>query len=198
MGACYAMKKILVLTMVALVLAFAGCAFAAGHGSTDTGYVPVTVTSGNVTVSSGAYTVESEASASASEASSASSVIAASLGDSETVNLVAGLKLDISHDAGVTADITISGVSGVSGSPAYAWISSKSDESKFTRYSASYADSKLVIKSVPLDNHFTTASIYFGNVASSGGGSGSGGGCNAGFAGLLLIAAAPFFLRKKK
>jgi Synergist-CTERM protein sorting domain-containing protein len=45
---------------------------------------------------------------------------------------------------------------------------------------------------------FTANTVVFAKVESVPSGGGGGGGCNAGYAGLLLLAAVPFFFRKKR
>ena len=178
------MKKYFTALTVIFILAFVGSAFAAGH--VDPGYKPVVVTSEDVAVATTGVTTVSVKSVESAEATSDAGKINAD------VKILGGLALDLSGDkTGKVVNITLSNVS-ISGNPTFAYISKGTS---FVSYSAAKSGTTIVIKSVPLADHFSEAKIYFAEPTSSGG---SSGGCNAGFAGLLLLAAAPLcFFRKK-
>lgn len=175
------MKKFFYVFMVMVLVAFAGCAFAAGHTDPEQ-YKPIEVT--NVSVPDG-VTVESVTGLSFADAEEK----AKQIGDD--VNILGGFTLDLEGKKDQEADIT---VSGVTFKATGAYILSKS-KGTYTRYEVSQSGRTVTIKNVQLDDHFSAQALLLSGNTSSGG---SSSGCNAGFAALLLLAATPIcFFRKK-
>lgn len=198
------MKKVMFVVMAMVLLAFAGCAFAddAGHGGhTDITSTDVAETSNFKEV---AVTV--------CEATNASGVSYAEMNKSDLNEVLSdtGVKFQVTNasnyptfyggvaitlaDHQSSGDITLT--ANFSNTPKYAWINGDGESTNtYIRYP--YVNGKIV--GVDYDQHFSSAVVLLGDeLTTSTGGSSSGGGCNAGFAGLLLLAVAPVcFFRKK-
>lgn len=184
------MKKFIYVFMIMALLAFAGCAFAAGHGSIDPNYESIEVSSEDVEVPEG-VTVDGCGTITSADAKNDIAAIGSiAKGDAQ---ILGGFTLNLGGDKGdEPVDITIDNVD-ISGNINYSYIGKAG---KFGEYQATLSGKKLTIKNVPLKDHFSEASIYLASVTTSSGG--SSGGCNAGFAALLLLAATPLcFFRKK-
>lgn len=187
------MKKFLALFAVIFVVAFAGASFAATGGHVPDNYKSIDITTEKVGVPAG-VSVDHVVPLSKAEATREIAKFTSS--ESATPVVVGGLLLDLSHDHTTPAgDITLNGT-GLS-NITKAWISNKTSIDTYTVYEASARDGIITIKNVVFDKHFSAASVFVGSYQSTGG-SGSSGGCNAGFAGLLLFAAAPLLYFRKK
>ena len=188
------MKKFLALFCAAAVLAFAGMAFAeAGHGGH---VVPVTpdlkgykvVTPSSVVVP-GAIGVPTVSALEAKDVPESASYDI-TLGTHPV--LLQGFVLSFDHAAGASGDITISG--DVNSEIKFAWITTNANPNNLYRYDVAGK----VIKNVNYDTHFSSAKVVLGKEVATPTGGGSSSGCNAGFAGLLLLAAAPLLYFRKK
>lgn len=189
------MKKFLALFCAAAVLAFAGMAFAeAGHGGH---VVPVTPDlKGYKVVTPETVTVQGATNVPAVSALAANDVPASGAKYDITPGtkpmLLQGFVLSFDHAAGASGDITISG--DVNSEIKFAWITTNANPNNLYRYDVAGK----VIKNVNYDTHFSSAKVVLGKEVATPTGGGSSSGCNAGFAGLLLLAAAPLLYFRKK
>ncbi|EHL66136.1 DUF6273 domain-containing protein [Cloacibacillus evryensis] len=115
---------------------------------------------------------------------------------------VCAVKLDVTHEDDTAAmTLTLTPAEGKAFDTAkkyYAIIQNKKT-SAYAVFECAHADGKLNITVKPVGDYFSenTVAVYTGTAAEKGGS--SSGGCNAGFAGLLLLAVpAMVFVRKKK
>ena len=191
------MKKFIALFCAAAVLAFAGMAFAeAGHGghvvpvTPETGnYVGVVISSKDVTVPGATTSPDVQPLAKESLPTSAAKY---DITPGTSPVLLQGFVLSFDHAAGASGDITLS--ADINTNVKFAWITTSADKNVLYRYNVTGK----AIKNVNYDNHFTDAKVILGYEKAVPTGGGGSSGCNAGFAGLLLLAAAPLLYFRKK
>lgn len=203
------MKKALIsVCLCGLLMLSAVAAFAAdgGHAGHVTGvtpdiqyYNPMSLTSADV-VLSGDAEVTSVASVSLDSLKTLINGAKFYVTDaSKTPVLYGGLTLDIKHKGAETIDLTFNNTTFAANLITKAWIQDKNDPKVFSAYTAVQTGTTVVVKDVPLDNHFSVAAILFGSENTQPGDSGGSSGCNAGAAtAMLLLSALPLLYFRKK
>ena len=205
------MKKFLVFITVLALIAFSGCAFAAsgGHVNQDANVVtdPVVVYEpdpADVTVDDPAVTVTLEE----ANIDTPSGFVAADIYlPTETANKVSvmtNVKISVTGDTASTPlTISFANYTGTATTGLYAFIKAKTTSGDYTSgefYGFACTVSSAKVLSFKVDKpeiFFSENEVVIAKVETIPSGGGSSGGCNAGYAGLLLLAAVPFFFRKK-
>ena len=205
------MKKFLVFITVLALIAFAGCAFAisGGHGghinpAADVNTDPVVdyePTSADVTAT-GASVSLVEFNADTPDGFDAADIYL----PTETANKVSVMTNVIVSVSGYTAGspvtISFANYTDTRTTGLYAFIKAKTTSGDYTAgefYGFACTVSSDKVLSFTVDKpevFFTENEVVIAKVETVPTGSGSGG-CNTGYAGLLLLAAVPFFFRKK-
>lgn len=202
------MKKFIALFCAAAVLAFAGMAFAAdgGHGGHVTPVTPDTNSFKTVTVSSGDVQIPG---ATVNEAKGTTKAELTAL-LSGTPKFATGGKIPVIQTA-VTLDVDFGGtypasvdlgikVGGYEGTTTglKVFVKNKSTDVFDSFAITSFVSGDLKFNMTSPDQYFTANTILLGTVKDAPSSGGSSSGCNAGFAGLLLLAAAPLLYFRKK
>lgn len=207
-GVVFLMKKFLVFITVLALIAFAGYAFAASGGhinpaadvNTDpvVDYEPTSadVTATGATVTLVDYNLDTPDGFDAAD-------IYLPTDTANKVSVMTNLKIDVSgHTTGSPVTISFANYTGTTTTGLYAFIKAKTTSGDYTSggfYGFACTVSSAKVLSFTVDKpevFFTKNEVVIAKVETVPTG-GSSGGCNAGYAGLLLLAAVPFFFRKK-
>ncbi len=203
------MKKFLVFITVLALIAFSGCAFAAsgGHVNPDANVVTDPVvdyepTAEDVTATGATVTlVESNAD---TPASFDAADIYLPTDTANKVSVMTNLKVNVSsYTTGSPVTISFANYTGNTTTGLYAFIAAKTTSGDYTAgefYGFACTVSSAKVLSFTVDKpeiFFSENEVVIAKVETIPSGGGSSGGCNAGYAGLLLLAAVPFFFRKK-
>lgn len=202
------MKKFLVFITVLALIAFSGCAFAAsgGHVNPNANVVTDPVVdyepAAEDVTATGATITLVESNADTPEGFDAADIYL----PTETANKVSvmtNLKVNVSYyTAGSPVTISFANYTDTRTTDLYAFIKAKTTSGDYTAgefYGFACTVSSAKVLSFTVDKpevFFTVKEVVIAKVETVPTG-GSSGGCNAGYAGLLLLAAVPFFFRKK-
>ena len=205
------MKKFLALFCAAAVLAFAGMAFAeAGHGghvvpvTPDTGsYKPLDVTSNDVTIPGVSVDkVEPIRKADIAAKVPAGTKFEIPAGKIPVVQTAVNLSIDLKGATPSSIDITIDLKDTVLPDDVKAYIKNHKAGSTlfgtFVSFATKKAGRKLSFTVTSPDEYFSAADVLFATEKDAPSSGGSSSGCNAGFAGLLILAATPLLYFRKK
>ena len=203
------MKKILTVFMVIFVLAFVGAAFAAdgGHAghvapvTPDTGsYVPMNITSNDVDII-GASVDQVQSITNIASIVPAGTKFQITQGKTPVIHTAIALSLDLAVPAPASIEITIASTDKIPAG-AKAYIKNHKDGSAlngvFVPFEIASEDNKINFNVTSPDEYFSEANILFATEKDTPSSGGSSSGCNAGFAGLLLLAAVPLLYFRKK
>ncbi len=204
------MKKFLVFITVLALIAFASCAFAdtsGGHVNPEANIVTDPVVdyepaSEDVTAT-GATVSLVEFNADTPDGFDAADVYL----PTETANKVSvmtNVKVSVSgYTAGSPVTISFANYTDTRTTDLYAFIKAKTTSGdykadKFYGFACTVSSDKVLSFTVDKPEvFFTDNEVVIAKVETVPTGGGGGGGCNTGYAGLLLLAAVPFFFRKK-
>lgn len=202
------MKKLLVFITVLALISFAGCAFAASGGHTNTDAevntkpaADYTPTSADVKAVGG--TIELKESASATPATFKAADILLPTTTANKVAVMKNITVEVTVDtAGKDVTISFENYTDTNTTDLYAFIKAKStaktyEANKYHAFKCTVTDKVLSFTVKNPEDFFTENTVVLATVKTVSTDSGSSGGCNAGYAGLLLLAAVPLFFRKK-
>jgi Synergist-CTERM protein sorting domain-containing protein len=203
------MKKLLVFITVLALISFAGCALAASGGHTNTDAevdtkpaADYTPTSADVKAVGGTIELKESASADTPATFKATDILL----PTTTANKVAVMKnitVEVTaYTAGKDVTISFENYTDKNTTDLYAFIKAKStattyEANKYHAFKCTVTDKVLSFTIDKPEDFFTENTVVLATVKTVSTDSGSSGGCNAGYAGLLLLAAVPFFFRKK-
>lgn len=203
------MKKFLVFITVLALIAFSGCAFAAsgGHVNPDANVVTDPVVdyepAAEDVTATGATITLVESNADTPEGFDAADIYLPT-DTANKVSVMTNLKIDVSgYTTGSPVTISFANYTGTTTTGLYAFIKAKTTSGDYTSgefYGFACTVSSAKVLSFTVDKpeiFFSENEVVIAKVETIPSGSGSSGGCNAGYAGLLLLAAVPFFFRKK-
>ena len=203
------MKKFLVFITVLALIAFSGCAFAAsgGHVKPDANVVTDPVVdyepAAEDVTATGATITLVESNADTPEGFDAADIYLPT-DTANKVSVMTNLKIDISgYTTGSPVTISFANYTGTTTTGLYAFIKAKTTSGDYTSggfYGFACTVSSAKVLSFTVDKpeiFFSKNEVVIAKVETIPSGGGSSGGCNAGYAGLLLLAAVPFFFRKK-
>lgn len=203
------MKKFLVFITVLALIAFSGCAFAAsgGHVKPDANVVTDPVVdyepAAEDVTATGATITLVESNADTPEGFDAADIYLPT-DTANKVSVMTNLKIDISgYTTGSPVTISFANYTGTTTTGLYAFIKAKTTSGDYTSggfYGFACTVSSAKVLSFTVDKpeiFFSENEVVIAKVETIPSGGGSSGGCNAGYAGLLLLAAVPFFFRKK-
>ena len=211
-GVVFYMKKFLVFICLLALVSFAGAAFGdeAGHGghvNTDASinttptysYSPA---SGDITTSSGTVSINE-----LDQGTPSTFVVANIYLPTDTANKVSvrnNIVIEIKgYTVGDALTVSFANYTDANTENLYAFLIAKENtssiytEGKFYAFKCTVTDNVLSFTVDEPEVFFTESTVTLATVETFST-SGSSGGCNAGYAGLLLFAAVPFFFRKKK
>ena len=202
------MKKFLVFITVLALIAFSGCAFAAsgGHVNPDANVVTDPVVdyepAAEDVTATGATITLVESNADTPEGFDAADIYLPT-DTANKVSVMTNLKIDVSgYTTGSPVTISFANYTGTTTTGLYAFIKAKTTSGDYTSgefYGFACTVSSAKVLSFKVDKpeiFFSENEVVIAKVETVPTG-GSSGGCNAGYAGLLLLAAVPFFFRKK-
>ena len=204
------MKKFLVFITVLALIAFSGYAFAASGGHVDPNANVVTdpvvvyePDPADVTVDDPAVTVTLEE----ANIDTPSGFVAADIYlPTETANKVSvmtNVKISVTgYTASTPLTISFANYTGTTTTGLYAFIKAKTTSGDYTSggfygFACTVSSAKVLSFTVDKPKVFFTENVVVIAKVETVPTGGSSGGCNAGYAGLLLLAAVPFFFRKK-
>ena len=203
------MKKFLVFITVLALIAFSGCAFAAsgGHVNPDANVVTDPVVdyepAAEDVTATGATITLVESNADTPEGFDAADIYLPT-DTANKVSVMTNLKIDVSgYTTGSPVTISFANYTGTTTTGLYAFIKAKTTSGDYTSgefYGFACTVSSAKVLSFTVDKpeiFFSENEVVIAKVETIPSGGGSSGGCNAGYAGLLLLAAVPFFFRKK-
>ena len=203
------MKKFLVFITVLALIAFSGCAFAAsgGHVNPNANVVTDPVVdyepAAEDVTATGATITLVESNADTPEGFDAADIYLPT-DTANKVSVMTNLKIDISgYTTGSPVTISFANYTGTTTTGLYAFIKAKTTSGDYTSggfYGFACTVSSAKVLSFTVDKpeiFFSKNEVVIAKVETIPSGGGSSGGCNAGYAGLLLLAAVPFFFRKK-
>ena len=203
------MKKFLVFITVLALIAFSGCAFAAsgGHVKPDANVVTDPVVdyepAAEDVTATGATITLVESNADTPEGFDAADIYLPT-DTANKVSVMTNLKIYISdYTTGSPVTISFANYTGTTTTGLYAFIKAKTTSGDYTSggfYGFACTVSSAKVLSFTVDKpeiFFSKDVVVIAKVETIPSGGGSSGGCNAGYAGLLLLAAVPFFFRKK-
>lgn len=203
------MKKFLVFITVLALIAFSGYAFAAsgGHVNPDANVVTDPVVdyepAAEDVTATGATITLVESNADTPEGFDAADIYLPT-DTANKVSVMTNLKIDVSgYTTGSPVTISFANYTGTTTTGLYAFIKAKTTSGDYTSgefYGFACTVSSAKVLSFTVDKpeiFFSENEVVIAKVETIPSGGGSSGGCNAGYAGLLLLAAVPFFFRKK-
>ena len=203
------MKKFLVFITVLALIAFSGCAFAAsgGHVNPNANVVTDPVVdyepAAEDVTATGATITLVESNADTPEGFDAADIYLPT-DTANKVSVMTNLKIDISgYTTGSPVTISFANYTGTTTTGLYAFIKAKTTSGDYTSggfYGFACTVSSAKVLSFTVDKpeiFFSKNEVVIAKVETIPSGGGSSGGCNTGYAGLLLLAAVPFFFRKK-
>ena len=203
------MKKFLVFITVLALIAFSGCAFAAsgGHVNPNANVVTDPVVdyepAAEDVTATGATITLVESNADTPEGFDAADIYLPT-DTANKVSVMTNLKIDIrGYTTGSPVTISFANYTGTTTTGLYAFIKAKTTSGDYTSggfYGFACTVSSAKVLSFTVDKpeiFFSKNEVVIAKVETIPSGGGSSGGCNAGYAGLLLLAAVPFFFRKK-
>ena len=203
------MKKFLVFITVLALIAFSGCAFAAsgGHVNPNANVVTDPVVdyepAAEDVTATGATITLVESNADTPEGFDAADIYLPT-DTANKVSVMTNLKIDVSgYTTGSPVTISFANYTGTTTTGLYAFIKAKTTSGDYTSggfYGFACTVSSAKVLSFTVDKpeiFFSENEVVIAKVETIPSGGGSSGGCNAGYAGLLLLAAVPFFFRKK-
>ena len=204
-GVVFLMKKFLVFITVLALIAFAGCAFATSGGhinpAADVNTDPVVdyePTSADVTATGATVTLV-DYNLDTPDGFDAADIYL----PTETANKVAvmtNVRINVTIDTpGSPVTISFANYNDTRTTDLYAFIKANLTASGYT--ADKFYDFECTVSNHVLSFTVDKPEVFFSEntvvLATAKTVSSSGGGCNAGYAGLLLLAAVPFFFRKK-
>ncbi|NCC62705.1 MAG: SYNERG-CTERM sorting domain-containing protein [Verrucomicrobiae bacterium] len=204
-GVVFLMKKFLVFITVLALIAFAGCAFATSGGhinpAADVNTDPVVdyePTSADVTATGATVTLV-DYNLDTPDGFDAADIYL----PTETANKVAvmtNVRINVTdHTPGSPVTISFANYNDTRTTDLYAFIKANLTASGYT--ADKFYDFECTVSNHVLSFTVDKPEVFFSEntvvLATAKTVSSSGGGCNAGYAGLLLLAAVPFFFRKK-
>lgn len=207
-GVVFLMKKFLVFITVLALIAFAGCAFATSGGhinqAADVNTDPVVdyePTSADVTATGATVTLV-DYNLDTPDGFDAADIYL----PTETANKVAvmtNVRINVTvHTPESPVTISFENYTDKNTTDLYAFIKAKStattyEANKYHAFKCTVTDKVLSFTIDKPEDFFTANTVVLATVKTVSTDSGSSGGCNAGYAGLLLLAAVPLFFRKK-
>jgi len=207
-GVVFLMKKFLVFITVLALIAFSGCAFAAsgGHVNPDANVVTDPVVdyepAAEDVTATGATITLVESNADTPEGFDAANIYLPT-DTANKVSVMTNVIVSVSgYTAGSPVTISFANYTDTRTTDLYAFIKAKTTSGDYTAgefYGFACTVSSDKVLSFTVDKpevFFTENEVVIAKVETVPTG-GSGGGCNAGYAGLLLLATVPFFFRKK-
>ena len=207
-GVVFLMKKFLVFITVLALIAFSGCAFAAsgGHVNPDANVVTDPVVdyepAAEDVTATGATITLVESNADTPEGFDAANIYLPT-DTANKVSVMTNVIVSVSgYTAGSPVTISFANYTDTRTTGLYAFIKAKTTSGDYTAgefYGFACTVSSDKVLSFTVDKpevFFTENEVVIAKVETVPTG-GSGGGCNAGYAGLLLLATVPFFFRKK-
>lgn len=209
-GDALTMKKFIALFCAAAVLAFAGMAFAAGHVTPvtpDVNFKPVKVSKDEVEVKTAGVTVEEIAPISVDKANfilgSKPTFYLEKSTNTPVIQAAFTLALSFDHTKAPTSiDVSVpmgDYTGAITAVKAFILASPDKQYNPFPATITTSGDKKIAAFNVTSpEKYFSSADIFLATEKEAPVSGGSSGGCNAGFAGLLLLAAAPLLYFRKK